>query len=136
MNYKHEYTIIEPLCYEVISIDSSGKQCESPIKICANYCPAYELPNTFTPNGDGHNDIFKPIKNKFIERVEFQVVNQWGELVFRTEDPNLNWNGTNLKGSILSDGVYYYSCKILPYPSTQPLKDLMIKGFIELLKGK
>lgn len=136
LNYIHEYTIIEPLCYEVISIDSSGKQCESPIKICANYCPAYELPNTFTPNGDGHNDIFKPIKNKFIERVEFQVVNQWGELVFRTEDPNLNWNGTNLKGSILSDGVYYYSCKILPYPSTQPLKDLMIKGFIELLKGK
>jgi gliding motility-associated-like protein len=75
-------------------------------------CPLYVLPNTFTPNGDGSNDFFKPRVNLFIEKIQFQVYNQWGNLVFETSDPVINWEGTTKAGQPLADGTYHYSCKV------------------------
>lgn len=50
------------------------------------------VPNTFTPNGDGHNDILFVRSNSLIE-LYFAVYNRWGQLVFETKDINKGWDG-------------------------------------------
>lgn len=134
--YTHMITRNEPLCYQVSAYDTLGLECSPLEKICANYCPAYELPNTFTPNGDGFNDLFIPRINRYIQSVELTILNRWGQVVFKSIDPEINWNGSNLNGEQLSDGTYYYKCKVIPYPNTDQIQEWIITGFIELLKGR
>lgn len=63
------------------------------------------FPNAFTPNGDGRNDIFKPVGVlNGISDFQFQVWNRWGELIFQSSDPNDGWRGEQSPG-----GVYFYN---------------------------
>jgi len=51
------------------------------------------IPNVFTPNGDGLNDVFFP-KGKGIRTIKYlRVFNRWGELVYETKDPKIGWDG-------------------------------------------
>lgn len=69
------------------------------------------IPNAFTPNNDGQNDIFK-IKNITDERlIDFKVFNRWGTILFRTTDPGAGWDGT-YRGQPQSIGVYGYVIQI------------------------
>lgn len=78
---------------------------------CTDNCPFYFLPNVFTPNLDGLNDRFQPFPWKFVDSVDFRVFNRWGEEVWRTADPQLDWPGTHQKtGKICADGAYHYTC--------------------------
>lgn len=64
------------------------------------------IPNTFTPNGDGKNDVFM-IYGTTIQKANLSVYNQWGELIFRTTDKSAGWDGT-YKGRDQPVGVYVY----------------------------
>ncbi len=99
-------------CYRISAVDSLGN--EGPLSefICVNNCPIYELPNTFTPNGDIANDLFVPRENRFVTEVEFSVFNRWGNKVFEATDPALNWDGRDLNGKDVDQGSYYYTCKV------------------------
>ncbi|MBL0099519.1 MAG: gliding motility-associated C-terminal domain-containing protein [Saprospiraceae bacterium] len=77
-------------CYAVTSVDSLGNESILSNSVCVDNCPFYELPNTFTPNGDGFNDVFKPKVNLFVYQIDLKVFNQWGNLVFETQDPDIN----------------------------------------------
>ncbi|MEM7710332.1 MAG: gliding motility-associated C-terminal domain-containing protein, partial [Pseudomonadota bacterium] len=94
------------------AIDSVGNESEFSNIVCVDNCPIYELPNVFTPNGDGANDLYVPFPYRFIERVDIQIFNRWGQLVFETSDPDINWNGTNFGGQDLKEGVYYYKALV------------------------
>ena len=123
-------------CYAVTAVDINGNESEFSNIICVDNCPLYELPNTFTPNGDGFNDLFIPIKNVFISRVEFKVFNRWGNLVFETEDPILNWNGDNFSNEPLSDGTYYYTSKVFEQLPSGTVEEIdFLSGFIHLIRG-
>lgn len=67
------------------------------------------VPNVFTPNGDGINDIFKlgGLWNYCYDTIDVKIYNRWGQLVFQSNTPTFEWDGTNLKGEELSEGVYY-----------------------------
>lgn len=79
--------------------------------VCTDNCPFYFLPNIFTPNLDGRNDRFQPFPWKFVDSVDFRVFNRWGEQVWHTADPQLDWDGTHsTTGSICADGTYHYTC--------------------------
>lgn len=95
-------------CYSLTTLDTLGNESEHTLLECVEICPRYELPNTFTPNGDGFNDLFIPRKNQFVETVEFIVYNRWGQTVFETQDPKIEWNGEDLQGETLPEGTYYY----------------------------
>jgi gliding motility-associated-like protein len=99
-------------CYVVTTLDELGN--ESPVsnKVCLDNCPLYDLPNTFTPNDDQANDLFTPRINRFIERVELEIYNKWGQVVFKTEDPQINWDGRNEGGKELAQGAYYYKARV------------------------
>lgn len=70
------------------------------------------IPNTFTPNGDGQNDVFYP-RGTGIERINsFRIYNRWGEVVFKrdgfaTNDKASAWDGT-FNGKVLPPDVYVY----------------------------
>lgn len=97
-------------CYYIVSVDSVGNKSELSISACAENCPVYVLPNVFTPNGDGKNDLLIPYPYRFIESVELTFFNRWGNKVFETKDKDVKWKGTKDNGNTsLSDGVYFYS---------------------------
>ena len=71
----------------------------------------------------------------FVDQVEFQVFNRWGQVVFETNDPHLNWNGTNLKGEDLAEGTYYYTCLVYEQRVEGTiLSSVKLSGFIELIR--
>lgn len=70
-------------------------------------CPFY-LPNIFTPNGDGVNDVFYATG---VYDFSLCIFNRWGSAVFESKNPGLWWNGTSKDGKPLPDGVYYFVLK-------------------------
>src|SRR5690606_18844155 len=68
---------------------------------------APKLPNAFSPNGDGVNDVFY-VRGGPFETMELKIYNGWGELVFETTDPLFGWDGTH-DGTPEINGVYVYS---------------------------
>lgn len=101
-------------CYSVLATDSTGN--ESSVKsneICLENCPYYVLPNVFTPNNNGTNDLFVPFKYRFIEGVDIQIFNRWGNPVFATTDIDIKWDGKDQEtGQDLVTGNYFYIIKI------------------------
>jgi gliding motility-associated-like protein len=68
--------------------------------------PTLYIPNSFSPNGDLINDIFKPEYTGFVE-IELLIFDRWGALIFRTNDLGGGWNGTYREGNC-ELGVYVY----------------------------
>ncbi|MCO6463181.1 MAG: gliding motility-associated C-terminal domain-containing protein [Saprospiraceae bacterium] len=123
-------------CYAISSVDFAGNESDLSAIVCVDNCPYYELPNTFTPNGDGHNDFFTPRRSIFIAAVDFKVYNQWGNLVFETKDPKINWDGKTLGGRMLNDGTYYYTCRVFEQRVTGLVEtEKPLSGFIHLIKN-
>lgn len=68
------------------------------------------IPNTFSPNGDGRNDVFKVYSARVVE-MRLIVFDRIGERVFETTDLSAGWDGA-LHGRPLNTGVYVYYCKV------------------------
>ncbi|WP_177230494.1 gliding motility-associated C-terminal domain-containing protein [Chitinophaga sp. CF118] len=85
------------------------------------------VPNAFSPNGDGKNDIFKPEGN--IKAINMKIFNQWGELISETTTVGTGWNGTN-SGKAQPSGVYMYAIKITLYNGMEIIKN----GSVNLLR--
>jgi gliding motility-associated-like protein len=124
-------------CYAVTVLDALGNEGPFSSLMCSENCPTYDLPNAFTPNSDGDNDLFTPIEAQFISRVDMQVFNRWGQKVFETQDPLLNWDGTNFGGSELAEGVYFYKVTVFEQrnDSQESVDATIMNGTIHLIKG-
>ncbi|MEM1324692.1 MAG: PKD domain-containing protein [Bacteroidota bacterium] len=72
--------------------------------------PFIFVPNAFTPNGDGDNDILF-VRGNPIDEVYFAVYNRWGQKVFETTDQNFGWDGT-FQGKALSPDVFGYYLEV------------------------
>jgi gliding motility-associated-like protein len=73
-------------------------------------CCTLVFPNAFSPNGDGKDDIFRPITIGHYPIHIFLVKNRWGQTVFETENEYTGWDGT-LNGVPQDVGVYFYYIK-------------------------
>jgi gliding motility-associated-like protein len=69
------------------------------------------IPNTFTPNGDDHNELFSIIGDN-IKTFSIQIFNRWGELMFLSKSIDKSWDGT-FKNKKVQEGTYYYNVKVL-----------------------
>ena len=70
--------------------------------------PDFFIPSGFTPNGDGLNDVFKPIVAGIAEFRYFRVFSRWGQLVFETTQAGKGWDGT-INGNPQPAGTYVVS---------------------------
>ncbi len=121
-------------CYAISVVDMSGNESSLSQTICVDNCPSYILPNTFTPNNDNANDFFIPRQNRFIERIEFKVFNRWGQKVFETVDPFINWDGMNLNQKELAEGTYYYTCQVFEKRVAGITQGEILNGTIQLIR--
>lgn len=83
-----------------------------------------KIPNVFTPDNDGVNDVFE-IENLH-EGAEVSIYNRWGALVFESNNPNTFWDGRTKGGTPVPGGIYYYVVKI---PGSESKK-----GFVEVIR--
>lgn len=121
-------------CYVVTGVDSFNNESYIIYPYCVDNCPEYGLPNVFTPNGDGINDLFQPFPYRFIEKVEIQIFNRWGNQVFHTSDPDINWDGTSeTSNANCTEGVYFYVATIYEQ-YLEGVKTRNLKGTIQLLR--
>ena len=67
------------------------------------------LPTSFSPNNDGLNETFGPNTTFGLSKYNMQIYDRWGGLLFTTNDPAKNWNGTDASGRPLPEGVYAYA---------------------------
>lgn len=70
------------------------------------------VPNAFTPNGDGQNDQLAPFFVGIKKFISFSVYNRWGQLLYKTENQGLGWDGT-YNGSIQPIETYVWMCEVL-----------------------
>ena len=68
--------------------------------------PYIFVPNAFTPNGDGKNDILY-VRGDVIDKIDFAIYDRWGEKLFETKDKNRGWDGT-FRNRPCDPGVYVY----------------------------
>ena len=91
--------------------------------------PAYYVPNAFTPNGDGQNDIFRAIPVGFANTTYFRVFNRYGVLVFETNQYLKGWDGT-YNGKPQPSGVYVWTVA----GTDKDFKKVALKGTVNLLR--
>ena len=108
------------VAYRVTSHDSDSPAGTPPSRSNVTLVPLTEniyMPNAFTPDGDGLNDIFMPALSFVPSGYEFSVYTRSGVLLFRTADHGEGWTGRH-NGSLLPSGVYLWSLR-LTTPSGQ-----------------
>lgn len=72
----------------------------------------FYIPNAFTPEGNGHNEIFMPvITGSEIVFYDFKIFDRWGQMVFRSNQPTLGWDGM-FEGQVVQDGVYNWTIEM------------------------
>jgi large repetitive protein len=96
--------------YSVTVTDTAACSVTDTFTIFNAPCCDIDMPNSFTPDGDGLNDYFKPLTSATILNVSFQIYNRWGNQVFGTSLPYQGWDGTN-NGKPCDMDTYYYSYK-------------------------
>ncbi|MBC8173534.1 MAG: gliding motility-associated C-terminal domain-containing protein, partial [Chitinophagales bacterium] len=136
--YSHDNLISLAGCYMVVAVDSFNNISQQSNVVCVDNCADYNLPNVFTPNNDGSNDLYTPIlPYRFIDRVDMKIYNRWGGLVFTSADPLLNWDGTDIHtGKDLNEGVYYYVCTVFTITVNGVAQDKQLrKGYIHLIRA-
>lgn len=65
-----------------------------------------DVPNVFTPNGDGKNDVFR-VRGLSLESFHGVIINRWGRKIYEWSDPDGGWDG-RINGKYASPGTYYY----------------------------
>lgn len=91
--------------------------------------PTYYLPNAFSPNGDGLNDVFRPTPVGIVRTNFFRVFNRYGELMYDTKEYRKGWDGT-FKGKKQDQGTYVWMISGL----TRDGKTLEMKGTVILIR--
>ncbi len=85
-----------------------------------------EVPNIFTTNGDGNNDVFTMDTEAFLGPcTEMQIMDRWGEKVFVSQGYNITWDGRTASGEPATAGRYYHVINV---------KDLSFNGTVLLTR--
>ncbi|MBI1838462.1 MAG: PKD domain-containing protein [Flavobacteriia bacterium] len=101
-----------PYIYTVSLIITDANGCKDTSSIQIHISGDIEIPNVFTPNGDGVNDLFQFPFNIF-KNYNVLILNRWGNVVFENNNVvgTYIWNGKNMNSEELPDGVYFYLIK-------------------------
>lgn len=119
--------------YPITLISTSIDGCHDTLVKFYYYMPGLWVPNGFTPNYDGLNDIFRPATERTtLDPYLLQVFNRWGQCIFSTTDTSVGWDGT-FEGRECDPGMYAY---VLKYREGKidSRKTIVKKGQITLIR--
>jgi gliding motility-associated-like protein len=137
MSYTHGNLPSINGCYQVSAADSTGNMSERSAVICvsSDSCSNYKLPIFFTPNDDLYNQYFQPLPGySSVDKVDMTIFNRWGRIVFKTQDPQIMWDGRNMNSNQPCDeGVYFYVCEVYEI-TLEGLSNRIINGSVTLLR--
>lgn len=123
-------------CYyvEAVDVNENVSEPSNTIVVYGDECPNYVLPNVFTPNGDGYNDVFVPISYSNVYRVDMSIYNRQGRLLFQTDEPKILWDGKDmLTKKDVSVGVYFYVCVVYSHSYDGDF-ETVLNGYIHLFR--
>jgi gliding motility-associated-like protein len=112
--------------YQVSYTDANG--CTSSDSVYIYYYPLIYIPNTFTPNGDGMNQLFLALGGN-IRTFEMQIFDRWGELIFTSNDLQIGWDGSYL-GKKCQDGTYVWKIRYTDFVG----EEHRLVGHVNLLR--
>ena len=116
----------QEITYEVTFTDLNG--CSSEEYITISYDAVVYVPNTFTPNNDGINDVFEISGGNLLE-MECLIFNRWGEIIHTMKSPNDHWNGT-YNGVNCQDGTYIWKLIYTDFTN----KEYELSGHVNLIR--
>ncbi|HEY0730943.1 MAG TPA: gliding motility-associated C-terminal domain-containing protein, partial [Chitinophagaceae bacterium] len=112
MGTTHTITGLAPLTSVTLIVRALGgcEEARSPAVTAQTLTDKIFIPNSFTPNGDGNNDVLL-VYGYTIREIQFMVFNQWGQKIFESRSQTTGWDGTH-KGKVQPAGVYMYVARI------------------------
>ncbi len=119
----------QDITYRVQETNANGCSLTDTIHLTYYKGPDIYLPDAFTPNGDGKNDVFKPFPVGILKLEYFRVYNRWGNIVYQTQTYLAGWNG-NINGRQAPTGTYIYEARGKDYNN----KTVFKKGHVLLLR--
>jgi hypothetical protein len=141
-SYTHAGLEFSGGCYAVQAVAPGGAASDTSNVACQDNCVFFALPNVFTPNGDGQNEVFRPKTHSPLRRVRFRAFNRWGVQVFANTTTAadrvfINWAGAGRTGEAgrserVADGIYYYLAEVdfADFAGTTRT----YKGWVEILR--
>jgi gliding motility-associated-like protein len=123
--------------YNVMMVATSPDGCLDTAYKAIDVIEGLIVPNVFTPNGDGYNDVFK-IRNSAVSEFTFRVFNRWGTQIYETTAPEIAWDGKTTAGSAAPAGTYFYTLDAKLESGNDIAifqdKDTLEKGHITLIR--
>lgn len=123
----HDFLKMEQneMCYRIAATEKDGNSQQSYSNVaCVPYLPVLFIPNAFSPNGDGHNEVWQPFALA-LKDYTLQVYNRWGEELFKTNDPFQGWDG-----GTAPEGTYLYRISAASHTG----KGFVREGMVVLLR--
>jgi gliding motility-associated-like protein len=123
-------------CFFLVAMDSAGNQSGYSNEVCfdTDICDSYRLPNVLTPNVNGVAYFFRPFPYDYVESIDMHIYNRWGELVFKTKNPDVLWNGDNqFTKQPCPAGVYFYTCDVNEY-TLNGIRTRHLNGSVTVLR--
>ena len=121
------YEVTQPGIYHVESSNQCGTISDT-IRVDTSCAILLEMPNVFSPNGDGINDLFSPIKAQNVNNLTIKIYNRWGKILAELNPNSAGWDGNNNYG-LSPAGVYYWIANFTDEFENKYSK----KGFVQLL---
>lgn len=122
--------VYDTIIYKVKVSTAEGCFAEDELKVKVfKTGPDIFIPTAFTPNGDGRNDILKPIPVGITNLHYFKIYNRWGEMLFSTTSIGNGWDGT-FKGKEQSAGTYVFMAQATDFLG----KVIFRKGTVVLIR--
>lgn len=108
--------------YHIVASSDNGCSRSFDVNLALRDCIHFYMPQAFTPNGDGLNDVFRVPNETHITLRDFAVYDRWGKRVFYSERPDKGWDGT-YNGKPCSPGAYVYLIRGVFNGKAQVFKD-------------
>jgi len=118
LDYEHSFELMPAGRYNIEIKDQMG--CVYELEVIIGVNTEIVVPNTFTPNNDGYNDVFF-IRNKPPTGAKLLITNRWGNRVFKSDNYQNDWDAENVE-----DGLYFYSLEV---------NGEVYRGWLEIQRG-
>ncbi|GAA4495210.1 hypothetical protein GCM10023172_06540 [Hymenobacter ginsengisoli] len=137
LDYADRFLLKSAYCYQVQAVSAQGVRSALSNSACQDECAFFLLPNIFTPNGDGKNDLFRPKTSSTVLHTRIQIFNRWGRKVYEGDkDPYINWTGSttglDATGGLVPGGIYYYLAEVQFADANSTRRTF--KGWVEIIR--